>query len=102
MKEKNNSVVKQASTVLNNLGIWAILVLLFVFLSITTGNSFLTSSNLINLVRQICVTGVCAIGATVVVCGGEMDLSSGSTAALMGCASATLTVNYLQCFVCFL
>lgn len=58
MKEKNNSVVKQASTVLNNLGIWAILVLLFVFLSITTGNSFLTSSNLINLVRQICVTGV--------------------------------------------
>ena len=63
MKEKNNSVVKQASTVLNNLGIWAILVLLFVFLSITTGNSFLTSSNLINLVRQICVTGVCAIGA---------------------------------------
>ena len=66
MKEKNNSVVKQASTVLNNL--WAILVLLFVFLSITTGNSFLTSSNLINLVRQICVTGVCAIGATVVVC----------------------------------
>lgn len=94
MKEKNNSVVKQASTVLNNLGIWAILVLLFVFLSITTGNSFLTSSNLINLVRQICVTGVCAIGATVVVCGGEMDLSSGSTAALMGCASATLTVNY--------
>ena len=68
MKEKNNSVVKQASTVLNNLGIWAILVLLFVFLSITTGNSFLTSSNLINLVRQICVTGVCAIGATVVVC----------------------------------
>ena len=51
MKEKNNSVVKQASTVLNKLGIWAILVLLFVFLSITTGNSFLTSSNLINLVR---------------------------------------------------
>ena len=94
MKEKNNSVVKQASTVLNKLGIWAILVLLFVFLSITTGNSFLTSSNLINLVRQICVTGVCAIGATVVVCGGEMDLSSGSIAALMGCASATLTVNY--------
>ena len=41
MKEKNNSVVKQASTVLNKLGIWAILVLLFVFLSIRT---LLTSS----------------------------------------------------------
>ena len=82
MKEKNNSVVKQASTVLNNLGIWAILVLLFVFLSITTGNSFLTSSNLINLVRQICVTGVCAIGAALECDKGTVPLSHSRKACL--------------------
>lgn len=93
MREKD-SVLMKAKDLLNKLGIWAILVLLFLFLSATTGDTFLTSSNLINLIRQICVTGVCAIGATVVVCGGEMDLSSGSMAALAGCVSSMLAVNY--------
>lgn len=94
LKEKNNSVLHKAFMLIDKLGIWAILALLFLILSVTTGDTFLTASNLTNLVRQICVTGVCAIGATVVVCSGEMDLSSGSLAALAGCASAMLAVNY--------
>lgn len=94
MKANNTLAIEKAKSALNTLGIWAILVLLFVFLSLTTGDTFLTTSNLINLVRQICVTGVVAIGAAVVVCGGEMDLSSGSLAALAGCASSMLAVNY--------
>lgn len=94
MKESKSPVLQQAKGLLDKLGIWAILALLFLILSITTGDSFLTSSNLINLVRQICVNGVCAIGATVVVCGGEMDLSSGALAALAGCASSMLAVDY--------
>ncbi len=86
--------MKKVKDIINAFGIWAILLVLFLFLSITSGNTFLTSSNLINMVRQICVNGVVAIGATFVICSGEFDLSSGSMAALAGCGSAMLTVNY--------
>lgn len=94
MNSTKNSAMQTCKAFLDKLGIWAILVLLFLFLSVTTGDTFLTASNLINLIRQICVTGVCAIGAAIVVCGGELDLSSGSLAALAGCASAMLAVNF--------
>ena len=76
------------------LGIWVVLILLFLALSISTGKTFLQASNLINLVRQICVTCLVAVGATFVVCGGEIDLSSGEMAALAGCFSAMLMVRY--------
>lgn len=94
LKQKRGSVWQKAVHLIDKLGIWAILALLFLFLAVSTGDTFLTGANLINLIRQICVTGVCAIGATVVVCSGEMDLSSGSLAALAGCASSMLAVNY--------
>ena len=94
MNNNGKSVSAKVGTVLNRLGIWGILVLLFIVLSITTGDTFLTSTNLINLVRQICVTGVCAVGATVVICSGELDLSAGAMAALTGCFSCMLCVNY--------
>lgn len=77
----------------NMLGIWLILIFPFIFLSLTVGDSFLRATNLINLVRQICVTCVVAIGATFVICGGEIDLSSGQMAALSGCLSASLIVK---------
>lgn len=82
-----------AKTVGNKLGIWLILMVLFLALVITTGDTFLTKDNLINVLRQICVVGVVAVGATYVVCGGEIDLSSGSMATLAGCLSASLVVN---------
>lgn len=84
----------KAQSVMNQLGIWLFLILLFIILSLTTGNTFLTASNLTNLIRQVCVTGVCAIGATVVICGGEMDLGAGSLAALVGCFSSMLAAQY--------
>lgn len=77
----------------NRLGIWLILIVLFIFLAISTGDTFLTRDNLINVLRQICVVGVVAIGATYVVCGGEIDLSSGSLATLAGCFSTMLIVR---------
>ena len=94
MKPAVGSKGQKIKSILNTLGIWAILILLFIILSITTGDTFLTGSNLINLVRQICVNGLVAVGATFVICSGEIDLSSGSMAALAGCGSAMLVVNY--------
>lgn len=90
---KGKSIIGKAKNTVNRLGIWAILLLLFIILSVTTGDTFLTGSNLINLVRQICVTCLVAVGATFVICGGEIDLSSGSLAALTGCGSAMLIVK---------
>ncbi len=96
MKSSTTTLSKgqRVKDILNTLGIWTILLLLFLFLAVTTGDTFLRSTNLINLVRQICVNGVIAIGATFVVCGGEIDLASGKMAALAGCGSAMLIVDY--------
>lgn len=73
--------------VLNKLGIWAVVIALFILLSIIS-NKFLLSDNLINLIRQIAVTGITAMGATYIILCGEIDLSSGSMIALMGCICA--------------
>lgn len=52
-------------------------------LSILT-NSFMTSTNLLNVCRQISINGVLAIGMTVVCLTGGIDLSVGSIVALSG------------------
>ena len=88
------SAGKSFKKIYDLLGIWVILIILFLLLSITTGDTFLKVSNLINLLRQICVTCLVAVGATFVVCSGEIDLSSGDVAALAGCLSATLMVKH--------
>lgn len=77
----------------DKLGIWLVFILIFAFLSIACDN-FLSSSNLINIVRQMCVTGVVAFGAAFVVLGGEIDLSQGGVACLSGCLAAKLIVEY--------
>lgn len=92
-KVRNLEIKNNVKGLGNKLGVWGIVLALFVILSVTTGESFLTQSNLINVVRNICVTGVVAIGATFVICGGEIDLSPGALAALAGCGSATLIVH---------
>lgn len=92
-EKKLPKALNMAKTAGNRLGIWLILMVLFLALVITTGETFLTRDNLINVLRQICVVGVVAVGATYVVCGGEIDLSSGAMATLAGCLSASLVVN---------
>ena len=50
--------------------------------------SFLTVGNLINLVRQISINGILAVGVTFVLLTGGVDLSLGSLVALTGVAAA--------------
>ena len=87
IKEKNKAI--QA---VNNLGVWLVVLGMFILLSIVSDN-FLQKDNLINLVRQIAVTGITALGATFIILSGEIDLSSGSMIALMGCVSAALMMK---------
>jgi ribose/xylose/arabinose/galactoside ABC-type transport system permease subunit len=48
---------------------------------------FLTTSNLINVARQVSINAIVAAGMTIVIITGGIDLSVGSTIALAGCAA---------------
>jgi len=69
-------------------GLVAALILLFTALSILRPG-FLTVSNGINLVRQISINGILAVGVTFVLLTGGVDLSLGSLVALTGVAAAS-------------
>jgi ribose transport system permease protein/inositol transport system permease protein len=61
----------------SSVGIFACLVALFVFFSIFS-KSFLSVNNMINILRQISITGICAVGMTTVILTSGIDLSVGS------------------------
>ena len=71
-----------------------ILVLLWIFLSITADN-FLDVTNAKNILRQISVIGIVAAAATLVMVGGGLDLSVGGVAAISGVCAALLSVHGL-------
>lgn len=83
---------KRVSQVFNGLGVWLVVVAMVIILSLVSPK-FLLKDNLINLVRQISVTGIVALGATYIILAGEIDLSSGNMLALLGCTCATLMVR---------
>ncbi len=70
------------------LGLVAALVLIFVALSLARPN-FLTVANLVNLIRQISINGILAVGVTYVLLTGGVDLSLGSLVALTGVVAAS-------------
>jgi len=67
-------------------GIVAILVIFFFILCVAT-DSFLTIDNLINILRQISILGIVALGLFTTMVSGNVDLSVGST---LGFSSAML------------
>jgi len=65
--------------------------LLFMCLTLALLNDrFLTSTNLLNIGRQVSLLGIMAVGMTFVLISGEVDLSVGSTYAFGGLASGLL------------
>ena len=66
-----------------------IILLLFVFFSITT-RSFLTIENLANLLRQTSINGVIALGMLLVIITAGIDLSVGAVVAISGIVNALL------------
>jgi ribose transport system permease protein len=74
-------------------GIIAIFVLLFVILCFTAPN-FLSKQNLLNVLNSNAYIGIAACGTTLVMIGGNFDLSIGYGYALAGIVAAWLTVHF--------
>ena len=55
-----------------------ILVVMWVFLAIATKGNFSSWANITNLIRQSSINGVVAIGMTLIIITGGIDLSVGS------------------------
>jgi ribose/xylose/arabinose/galactoside ABC-type transport system permease subunit len=75
---------------LNRLGPFLGLAVVFVLFAILTPDSFLSSRNLETSLRQSVVVGTAALGMTVVIVAGGIDLSVGSVVALV-----TVVIAYL-------
>lgn len=93
---KGNSVEKK--NILNSItrfpqfGIVVVFALMVIILSLAT-KSFLTSGNIINVLRQASAQMVVSIGMTFVLILGGIDLSVGSVACLAGTMAAGFMVN---------
>ena len=77
------------------------LVLIFAVFSWLTP-TFLTAPNLVNILQQSSINACIALGMTLVIISGGIDLSVGPTAALAAVVSATLMVNGVPISVCIL
>ena len=69
------------------------LVVIWIAFSIATEGTFLTPRNLSLLARQMAVTALLAIGMVMVIVAGQIDLSVGALAGLMGAISAMMFTN---------
>lgn len=81
-----------AKTIMSKYGIFVALLLLIIVMSFASPY-FLTAANLINLVRQISVQGILAVGMTFVLLTGGIDLSVGSVLALSGVIATSLATT---------
>ena len=91
-KTRENSVFSgllQRILKIKELGILITLIILFVAFSLLS-NVFCTSSNLLNVIRQVSIMGTQALGMTMVIAVGGVDLSVGSVYALSTTAAAVL------------
>lgn len=65
---------------------------MFVALSLST-DTFFTELNLLNLLRQISVIGILAVGSTFIFISGEIDLSVGALLGLLAMICAALAIK---------
>ena len=70
------------------------MVLIWLFFQWQTGGTFLKPINLSNLMLQMSVTGILAVGMLMVIVSGNIDLSVGSVMGLAGGVAAILLTNY--------
>jgi len=98
-KMKNKTT---ASDILQTYGTIIAGLLVIIIFSILRPDAFFTFRNLINISRQISLQVIIAIGATLIMCVGEFDLSIGALASLGGVIGALLAVAGFPVWLCFL
>ncbi len=84
-----------------NVGVYITLFVLILIFSLLSEN-FLTANNMINLFRQIAINGLIAIGMTLVITTGGIDLSVGSILGLTAMVTAFLMVSGISPFIAIL
>ena len=80
---------KETKLSISQVFVYLVLLFVFVFFSVLT-KTFLSTKNLLNICRQVSMTGICAVGMTMVLLTGGIDISIGSMIALSGVVSAKL------------
>ena len=79
------------SSIVKDYGVWIILVVLFIVLSMLDKN-FLSQTNVISILRQCAPYAILAFGINFVIIAGGIDLSGGAVIALSSCVVAMLMV----------
>ena len=72
-------------------------IIIFIFLVVIfslTANNFFEWSNAVNIMRQTSVIGIVAIGQSLIIIAGGIDLSVGSMMSLAGCVMAVSNTMY--------
>jgi len=88
-REKATGKMKDAIDFLKKRGIWAIILIVVVVISLLEPR-FLRAGNLLNVLQQSVVFGVIAIGMTFVMINGYFDLSVGTVMGLCACLAVGL------------
>jgi ribose/xylose/arabinose/galactoside ABC-type transport system permease subunit len=82
--------INRYRAVLSSAVLEVVLVILCILLALEAPN-FLTTENILNVLRNVSMQGLIALGMTMVIIAGEIDLSVGSMVAFAGCLTAWLT-----------
>lgn len=93
MNQKNRSIMSNnpiVSVLKGNAGILSVLIILCIIISCAT-DKFLSTTNIISVLRQISINTYIALGMTFIIILGHIDLSVGAIVAMSG----TLTVGFI-------
>ena len=91
--KKENSRANSIGKIYATYGVFLILILEFIIFSISS-NKFLTPANILSVGRQMSFTGIAAIGMTLVMLTGGIDISVGARLAMSGVLCAKFSVEY--------
>ncbi len=89
MQPTGGAIGRRASGFAASLGIWLALLALIVVATLVSPD-FLTPTNLLNIVRQASVVGIAAVGVTLVMITGGVDLSVGAVISFAAPLAATI------------
>src|SRR5699024_10169696 len=84
-----NSSSRVSTGILRNLGLVVALELLCVVGAVTSGDTFVSTDNLLTILRSAATIGVVSIGMTFMITGGGIDLSVGTVLALASVWAST-------------
>ncbi|MDD2969976.1 MAG: ABC transporter permease [Lachnospiraceae bacterium] len=94
MNQKKSKVIDNpvVSIFRGNMGIIAVLVIMCIIVTVAT-DKFLTANNIISVLRQISINTYIALGMTLIIILGHIDLSVGAIVAMSGTLTVGLIVN---------